>query len=221
MRRGPNNFIRFLVWETETGDLRVSTVRPDYKQFPDMDISWDGQLWYIAQFGGGLGPIGQSPVVPAADLGRAWSYEGYFDSPDSLAVRDPRKNKLCRMTTLRDRKPAIEKLRRDGWTVVDDPTAPWDHWIRGPSKWSQLPGEGHPRLIRHLIETRKRGRRYDFQLEGVPGFLNADVSWATYDCLGNLLVGRAGHIQLYRLPDLFTGIPSFDRDLTEFGPTYA
>jgi hypothetical protein len=161
------------------------------------------------------------PVVPASDFIRGWTYAGFFDSSDSLAVAGPHRNRVCRTTALGDRKPAMEKLRRDGWTVVDDPTAPWDHWILGPSKWVQQPSENHPRLLRHLVETRKRGRRYDFKLEGKPGFLNADVSWATYDFYGNLLVGRAGHLQLYRLLDLLTGVPSFDRDLTEFGPNYA
>jgi hypothetical protein len=77
----------------------------------------------------------------------------------------------------------------------------------------------HPTLeIRFEGYFDKRGRKFAFSLVEYPGLLVETTSWATWDCLGQLLVARDGCIERWQLGDFAKGAPGLRVDLEDLQP---
>jgi hypothetical protein len=63
-----------------------------------------------------------------------------------------------------------------------------------------------------------RGRVFTYHLEGYPGLLDEQVSWAGYDGAGRLVVARGAAVERYTLDDIGRGTPSFRYNLGGLTP---
>lgn len=175
----------------------------------------------------------------------SWTGSGYFDSPKRLRrnclirpmgipsyAKVPHADLPFTISTFDPRDGAEDggvlypKLRRDGWKGVqrEGKSGGLLDAIFGTSgqaksgPWTNQPTEAHPTLsMRYLgfqVKSRPEFRAFEFALEGKPHFL-AGAQWATWDCLGQLLVAQRGLIKRYTLRDLQSADPepSFALDL--------
>lgn len=214
IRLGPSRYWRFFVWDVRQNKVvERDSVHGSFRR-SEVDISWDGRLWLHPGFDGGLSPIGKlEPRVSSWDLGRLSSPGGYFDTDESIRLPNPPFLWLAgigvpgwaqplRAAPLRGRDPIQEKMRRNGWNQTSSP----DHWF-------QQPGPNYPRLLRQFRSSKKRGPYSTFQLVGWPELLDEHVTSATYDVVGDLLIGQAGKLRRYRVSELDRGTPAFEFDL--------
>ncbi len=113
------------------------------------------------------------------------------------------------------------RLERDGFRRVGP--LGQEKQNRGPSfeiiceedpGWTYRPSLSHPELrVRYRGFYSDRGRVFEWDLPELPGVLDKYVSWASYDCLGQLIVARLGVVSRYSLPDLLKRSPSVVFDL--------
>lgn len=80
-------------------------------------------------------------------------------------------------------------------------------------EWTIRPTERHSLLRMRLRLNSSLDSSYTFDLPDNPDLLDHQVTWATYDSLGQLLVARAGVLYRYRLEDFEARIPSVVIDL--------
>jgi hypothetical protein len=118
------------------------------------------------------------------------------------------------------------RLQRDGWGRAG-PLGP-ERVVHGPDYtvvcdddpgWFWRPSAEHPTLrMFYRGYGGKKGYIYEFRVDDRLKLLETGVTWATWDCLGQLLVARQGRIERYTLADLQRGLPSFVRDLESLSP---
>ncbi len=85
--------------------------------------------------------------------------------------------------------------------------------------WTIQPTPHHPVLrVTYVGYYEKRGRVFHFDLPDYPELLGFGVTWATYDCLGQLIVAREGAIERYTLENIKSGVPRFRLDLEDMVP---
>jgi len=93
------------------------------------------------------------------------------------------------------------------WVVTDDPG------------WQLQPTQNHPALrLRYRGYFDKRGRVFEFDVPEYPAILDAEVTWATYDSLGQLVFARRGILYRFTLDDLKAGTPTAIIDLEPLVP---
>jgi hypothetical protein len=80
--------------------------------------------------------------------------------------------------------------------------------------WIIRPSPEHP-MLRVRYRGYRSGRRsiFEWDLPEHPGLLDAKVSWATFDALGQLIVARLGVLYKYCLSDFASQTPSSVFDL--------
>lgn len=121
------------------------------------------------------------------------------------------------------------RLERDGWRRAparhgrDPVVLPAGNPSAGmpfaTTDWTSQPTSRHPVL--RMTHARRRGGGEDvflFEVDGKPGLLHRDVSWATWDAAGQLIAARRGRVERYTFEDLERGTPSLVRDLTGLAP---
>jgi hypothetical protein len=86
-------------------------------------------------------------------------------------------------------------------------------------EWTMRPTNQHPWLRMKYRQRSSLGTSFVFDLPDYPNLLDHQVTWATYDSLGQLLIAREGVLYRYRLKDFETGIPSAMIDLEPIGRT--
>lgn len=97
----------------------------------------------------------------------------------------------------------LTRLRRDGWKRVDGLVS---------NRWSSQPGREFPTLY---LTIDKETDRYTFQLDGHDDVVDENVSWAAWDCKGNLIFARLGVLYRFDLEALQKRKPSFKLDLEQ------
>lgn len=181
-------------------------------------------------------------IVESANTG-TWAGGGVFTGAETLtantcwyaeqSLTDGRRIPKLRIVERRnggeDEGALHERLRRDGWersgpnwgTGREIKTRRDRYTVAnvGDDGWHWKPTRRHPTLRTWYRGYLERGRTFEFELEGYEQFVDARVEWATWDCKGDLLVARCGHLQRYSLSDLASGTPAFDWDLDSLAPT--
>ncbi len=116
------------------------------------------------------------------------------------------------------------RFERDGYRKTEPiqmPDVSFFGRCKQPGKisWVHQPSKDHPSLrATYIGEYVSSGRVVFFDLPEFPDLLGFGVTWATYDCLGQLIVARLGALERYTLDDIRLGKPSFRLDLEGLVP---
>lgn len=117
----------------------------------------------------------------------------------------------------------VARLIREGWrrrvtgeeSAMD--TSQANPRLAEQYEWLCQPSKDHPTLRMDRRPLRE-GKRVRFALDHPADLIDADVEWANWDALGNLIVARQGMLQKYTLADLASGQPSLSWDLRKMTP---
>lgn len=117
-----------------------------------------------------------------------------------------------------------QRLERDGYEAVGKrnydalPRYGYALSIDG-TYWRCQPTPKHlPMEVTSVGYFRKRSSVFHFDLPDKPDLLGYGVTWAAYDCLGQLVVARGGALERYTLKSLEQGLPRFRLDLEDLTP---
>ncbi len=116
------------------------------------------------------------------------------------------------------------RLERDGF-VYQGKKAPknWKHaaWMfhipTALDGWKWSFSKKHPDLWVFQNKYSELGRTFRFELSDQPKFLDG-ADWVTWDNLGQLIVARAGKVEVYDLRGLKTQKPRWSFDLDDLTP---
>ncbi len=210
------------------------------------DVSFDGNyMVYLARGARGTTWNGVcrlpwlTTLTEAANMG-AWFGGGYFESKTLLRTNGwgsaefnppKRTGAPFKLEPYRSRYGGedlgvvYERLRRDGFTRLGDNWGT-DRVLEGrryrvarevDEGWGRQFSPRHPVLKVRYVGYLEHGYTFAFWLDEHPGLLDG-VSWANWDCNGDLWVARPGTVEQYTLGDLGRGQPSFAVDVDQFEP---
>ena len=247
LRRKPTKLFHVLRWDTERDEIESGSWFHGRIHELNSDLSFDGQFMVYAASGKGLNWTGicRPPKLrtevdwPHAMTGAGG---GVFVSASRLEVNPDRDAAavleaigkvgdklpfeigfLDRHRYRRELKDEYPRFYRDGFRRVgprgreeDVKGTRWLSISREDPVWVLRPTQAHPEL-RVRYRGYRHGMIFEWDLPELPGVLDAEVSWAVYDSLGQLNVARRGVLYRYTLSDLWAGKPSsvFDLELLE------
>jgi hypothetical protein len=241
LRRKPSKCFHVMKWDTRTGRVEHGSWFLG-KLYPlRCDLSFDGR-WMVYLAMGARGntwtglcqPPWLKTVWDAPNTG-TWYGGGYWPErrllllnghPAKVVASLPFKTRHYRTGYGEDEGVLYPRMTRDGWQRAG-PLGPCRE-LKGGGKyrvvcesdpgWSWRPTSRHPVLRAFYRGYLAHGHTFQFGLDRHPNVLDRDVDWATWDCLGQLLVARGGAVERWRLPDLAAGRPSFRLDLEDLKP---
>lgn len=250
LRRKPSRGYHVLQWHTRRHQLTSGSWFRGRLYEGRCDVSWDGRwMVYLAMGSQGetWNGICRPPWLrTVADLPNCgtWAGGGVFTQPRELLANDhwhwdrslaefsddkSMPFKIVHEESGGEDLPSLERrLQRDGWQRAGDfgteRQISLKHTIysvlhEGDAGWAWRPTAKHPTLRMYYRGYFVGGSTYEFQLED-SALLGLDVDWATWDCLGQLLVSRKGCLEAYGLRDLRKGRPSFRHDLEGLVPPW-
>jgi hypothetical protein len=101
------------------------------------------------------------------------------------------------------------RLKRDGWRQLG-----YGLLGSGGQRWESQPTPAHPVLTMWDKGWQEnQGHVLEFEMAAIAGLVGPDVSWAAWDCLGQLVLARRGVLERYTLDGLERGEPAFVLDL--------
>ena len=243
IQRKRGKLAHIISWNTETDELEEGSWFTGRIYAERSDLSWDGKwMVYLAMGAKGetWNGICQPPwLKTVADVPNegTWAGGGVFTGRDLLHPHDFWLNKqsladfsksdavpfkIKRRDLGGEVFPALTyRLERDGWIregefgkdrkislkhssystlCIDDPG------------WSWRFSPDHPVLRMFYRGYFVNGYTFEFVLEGSE-LLGPEVSWATWDAKGSLLVAKEGVIYRYSLEALKREVPDFTMDL--------
>ena len=223
IRRGPTKVFRTLAWNTETDEITNGGTLNGLFYPTRCDVSFDGKYWVYLGSGGSdmVNAVSEvprlEPIVSWRNAG-SWYGGGFFNGERSI-LRPPEFSPLGALFSMYspaegDRRSEFKigrlgvgknilhlRLQRDGWENMGN-------------RWWRRPTPVHPRLL--LVNEGfipGKGETFRFEVESAKLAFNEGIHWATWDCLGQLLVARRGILERYRLQDLADMSPTFSLDL--------
>jgi hypothetical protein len=215
-RRGPSPWWHVVRWNTHSNEVEHGAWHKWTLNALDTDISPDGEYVTVSLgywYGGGIASLPSLEPKRYWDLSSAWYSGGaYFESndqlatwypgPDSSIIEDPS------LTVARgiDR-PFHVRLNRDGWHRQD-------------GLWT-CRSEGSPGvlMLRERVPIPHAIHDLEFQVEGLPKRINAEISFAWHDGFGCLLIVRDGVIERYTQEEFQNCKPGQSLDLRDLYPT--
>lgn len=247
LRRGPSRTIHLALWHTDTGAVEHGSWFRGQLYLNRCDLSWDGQWLVYFALGPtrehwSWTAVSRPPWVRAELFypdDNTWGGGGLWVEPGKLWLRgvgkprpgDPDAGTLGFQLVgdhpliRRHRRLEHARLERDGWVRAGPPpptreTATAQGWLIDDTHgWSLQPQAGLPALrVFYRGYYFNRGDRYEYALDGHPGLLDEQVSWAGYDGEGRLVVARGPAVERYTAADLRRGAPSFRYDLADLRP---
>ncbi len=229
IRRGPSRYFHIMRWNTQDDTIEHGSWFKGRIWPLDCDISLDGQ-WMIYYARGkkavSWNGICRLPWLKTICDGTANTHcggGGYWKNSDTIVLNyweiENRNGELpfsVEKEYLAGRLDGMERkiFERDGWTRDRS------GWIQGDSDpgWYCKPTPLHPTLWAFHRGSFNCEPLFEFHLTGYPDLLNEHVQWATWDCLGQLIVSRSGKIERYRLEDLERGQPAFQMSFEDLRP---
>lgn len=242
IRRKPAKLFHVIRINTKTGAYRLGSWFTG-KLYPmRSDVSFHGKwLVYLA-----LGAKGESwngvsilPRLTCAAEGSnmgTWYGGGYWRSKHVLRLNKWIINKGCvpfRTENFEarfggeDLSVLYQRLERDGWVRCGD------NWGRerqvkraskltvlceGGDGWDLRPSRRHPTLHLWYAGYLQHGYTFRFRLREMPDFLDDQVSWVTYDALGQLVVARKGLVTIYARIGRAAFTSRFELDFESLAP---
>jgi hypothetical protein len=246
IRRGPSRLFHFALWHTDRDTFEHGSWFRGQLYLHRCDLSWDGR--WLVYFALGptrehwsWTAISRPPWVRAELFypdTSTWGGGGLWVGPRRLWLSgvgsrrpgDPMPGALGFQLVeddplpRRHRRLLHARLERDGWVRAGPepapPTADRAGWpVDDPHGWRLQPRPMLPALrMFYRGYFLNHGDRYDYSLDGHPGLLDAEVSWAGYDSAGRLVVARGPAVERYTPADLGRGAPSFRYDLGALTP---
>lgn len=242
LRRKPSKCFHVMRWNTQTGAIEHGSWFRGQLYPLRCDVSFDGEwMVYLA-----LGASGNTwngicrlpwlkTVCEGTNMG-TWYGGGYWNQPGQLLLNGWTSITVAQELPFRvrgyhadygeDEGVLYQRLKRDRWKRA----GPFgqERRVKGTKKfmilhendagWYRRPTPEHPTLRVFYRGYLEHGRTFEFRLDEYPGLLDEKVEWATWDCLGQLLVARTGGVRRYRLEDLGSGIPSFTASFEDLVP---
>ncbi|WP_018969583.1 hypothetical protein [Rubritalea marina] len=251
IRRKPSKCYHIIEWNTETDELKFGSWFNGRIYAERCDLSWDGKwMVYLAMgnkgqtWNGICEPPKLTTVVDVPNHG-TYAGGGYFPSNQKLISNDAWVNdeslsdysksyefpfSIERMESGGAVFPILDfRLERDGWQRQGEMTedrviylkhSPYSTISDDDPGWAWQPTSKHPTLRMFYRGYLVGGYTFEFQLDGHE-ILGPDVTWATWDFKGDLLVARKGRIERYTLDALKTGTPIFSHNLEDLSlPTH-
>lgn len=249
VRRKPSKAWHLMLWDTETDSIEHGSWFSGTLYPNRFDLSWDGKwLVYFAMGRGQVwtGICKPPKLTTTCHWNQSTTYYGggvfVRDNLARLNTQDMvLESKFRRAAGINDLDFKLEvlepfdggedegvlypRLRRDGWKNVGQMPDSCQELMSHYDPWTNQPTASHPTLnmwYRGVPSSRSRKdggfRIFDFALDSHPDLLEK-ANWATWDCLGQLLVSRKGVIERFTLEDLKQTQPqpsfSFDTNLIQ------
>jgi len=245
LRRKPSKVFHLMRWNTETDAIEHGSWFRGRLYPLRCDVSNDGNwMVYLALGAGGntWNGVCKLPwLMTACEAENVGTYHGggYWADGKTLltngwsGIRTVEKFPFAlsplSTTYSEDEGVLYPRMERDGWRRAVPPgkegalegTKKRAAIPRGDAGWEHQPSPKHPVLRCFYRSYLQRGRTFEFRLEGYPDVLDANVEWATWDSLGQLVVARSGEVEKYRLSDLAKGKRTFGRSFEDLEPPEA
>ena len=221
LRRKPSRLFHVLALDTRTGAFEQGSWFYGTLYPLRCDVSFDGQ--WLVYFAMGFkadkcwNGVSKAPWLTCEAQGMntgTWFGGGHWADAQTLSLNLSRFSQGTVPFQVESVDQKIDmgclnvlypRLRRDGWIPCNEhwerderPTdaTGWRPFLKEQARWALRPSPLHPTLCFENLGYRE-GYSFRFRLREHPGFLDDEVTWATYDCLGQLIVSRRGVVTVW------------------------
>ena len=242
IRRKPSKTFHIIRWNTKTDKLEHGSWFDGHIYVKRCDVSFDGKwMVYFARGANGLTWNGVCllPYLKTyleCETSGSWFGGGYWKDNKTLLTNGwdregltPAKGHINFKVEAQppsgteDFGVLLARMERVGWIRNGDnwgtkrkvPGSQYRVEQVGDDGWTlRHQGKG-PILQAFYRGYLDDGYTFEFKLPDFPHVLDADVEWANFDALGNVVFTRAGWVHRYTKQGLRRGRPGFSVDLNE------